>query len=357
MRYSGYFLLGLALLIIFYAIIAAVAWRSGQAARVAQAEAGLVTQISRQLELAHQDIAAGNHALAERRLEELQGWSPDNPEVIALAATIDALAVVPLPTPPLIISDNGTTATPTPVTPTPTDTPTLLPPVATQPNRTPQPAALEARLNQLEAMVADEQWEDAIRELVAFQIDYPNYERFRTNSLLFEAYLGAGFYYTNGNRVTLGISYFEQAEKLGSLPENALSQLYYARTYLTGVSYFGIDWGTSISAFNEICNTLPGFQDACELLVEARIGYGDQLSDTGAHCDAMSQYAQALRSVNDNDVREKWDTAKFWCENPTPTLRASEGTWTPTPPAGQGPWTPTPRPGQGPWTPTPSGGG
>lgn len=353
LRYSGYFLLGAALLIIFYAIIAAVAWRSGQAERTEQAQANLVTNISRQLELAHQDVIAGNIALAERRLEELQRWSPDDPEVIALAATIDAIAATPLPTPRVIISDNGVTITPTPITTTPTATPPLLPPVATQENRTPQPAALEARLNTLQAMVDNEQWEDAIRELVAFQIDYPNYERFRTNSLLFDAYIGAGFHYTNGNRVTLGINYFEQAQKLGTLQEQALSQLYYSRTYLTGVSYFGIDWGRSVSALGEICMTLPGFQDACELLVEARVGYGDQLTIAEDHCGAMFQYAQALRSITNTDLRDKWSVAKQQCENPVPTLRSDVGTWTPTPQRSdqQGAWTPTPQPG--PWTPTP----
>ncbi len=350
LRYSGYALLAAALLIIFYAIIAALAWRSGQATRTEQAQANLVTEISRQLELAHEDIDAGNIALAERRLEELQGWSPDDPDVLSLAATIGAMSASPLPTPLVIVAGDGTTTTATPITPTPSDTPTLLPPVATQPNRTPQPAALETRLNTLETMVTNEQWEDAIRELVAFQIDYPNYERFRTNSLLFEAYLGAGFFFTNGNRVTLGINYFEQAEKLGTLPENAISQLYYSRTYLTGVSYFGINWEVSVNALNEICTTLPGFHDACDLLVEARIGYGDQLAAANEPCSAQFQYAQALRTFNSSDLREKWNTAKWDCENPSPTA-------TPTSDAVQeGPWTPTPQPGQGPWTPTPQGG-
>ncbi len=345
LRYSGYTLLGVALLIIFYAIIAAVAWRSGQEARTEQAQANLVTQIDRQLELANQDIAAGNIALAKRRLEELQGWSADDPEVIALAATLNELVATPLPTPRVVISENGVTATPTPMTPTPSATPTLLPPVPTQANRAPQPAALQARLNTLERMVANERWEDAIRELVAFQIDYPNYERFRTNSLLFDAYLGAGFYFTNGNRVTLGINYFEQAEKLGTLPEAAVGQLYYSRTYLTGVSYFGINWDVSINALGEICSTLPGFQDACELLVEARIGLGDQLSAADDPCGAMFQYAQALRTFNSNELREKWNAASYNCDNPSPTPQDAQGPWTPTPQAtndAQGPWTPTP---------------
>ena len=319
LRISGYILLGVALLIIFYAIIVALAWRSGQVARAEQGQATVIADMARQLELAQENVRDGNIALAERRLQELQAFSPADPEVVALAATIDALNVAPLPTPRFVISENGVTPSPTPVTPTPTATPTLLPPVATQPNRTPQPAALEERLAELEGMVAEERWEDASRELIAFQIDYPNYERFRTDSLLFEAYLGAGFFYTNGNRISLGISYYEQAEKLGTLPEEAISQLYYARRYLVGVSYFGIDWGTSVSALGEICNTVPGYQDACELLVEARIGYGDQLAALEENCDAMTQYALALRSVNDADVRQRWNTVKWKCENPTPT--------------------------------------
>ena len=168
-------------------------------------------------------------------------------------------------------------------------------------------------------MIESKRWEDAIRELVAFQIDYPNYERFRTNSMLFDAYIGAGFYFTNGNRISLGINYFEQAEKLGTLPENALGQLYYSRTYLTGVSYFGINWATAVNTLGEVCSIVPNFHDACELLVEARIGYGDQLSATGDNCGAMFQYAQALRTFNDSELRQKWNTVKFNCENPTPT--------------------------------------
>lgn len=331
LRSSGIILAGLAFLILFYAAIVFAAWGIGNDEISATAEAEFSAETQRQLELAQSDLDSDNLAMAVKRLQFLEENIPNNESVIALALSVTAQAVavdsVPrqLPTPVVITSGGAATSTPTPLPPTetPNETPTPRP----SPTRraTPHPEHIETQLSNIEDAIEDERWEDAIADLIAFQLESPSYERFYTDSLLFDAYLGGGFAFTNSNRVTIGINYFEQAEKLGELPEDALSQLYYSRVYLTAISYYGIDWPRSVSRLDEICTFAPGFQNACDLLFNARTAWGDQFAQSGDTCAAAEQYALALRVSSSSDVTQKLNRNEWSCDNATPTPWGSNG--------------------------------
>ncbi len=326
LRSSGYLLAALAFLILFYATIVLVAWWTGNNASRDEFERELAVEVDRQLTLAQQDVESGNFGLASERLAYLEENTSNNADVVQLAQRIEQATAVQiveeigptpqLPTPIVIVSAPDATPTPTPpaptATPAATPTPTRVPP-------TPRPEHIEQQLGSIERAIENERWEEAIADLTSFQLASPSYERFYTDSLLYEAYVGGGFAFTNSNRVTLGINYFEQAEKLGELPEEAVSQLYYSRSYLTAISYYGIDWPRSVRRLDEICRVAPQFQNSCDLLFNARAAWGDQLADANESCGAAEQYRLALQIGSSGDVSQKHNTTKWKCQNATPT--------------------------------------
>ena len=332
LRLIGIILLGIAILLFFYATIAYIALINGGNARVQEAQAELSREIATQLELANGELAQGQLNLVEHRLEWLQEQAPDRPEVIALQATADAWQAPVSAQQPTAVATAVTAAaaidTATPIPPT-------VQPTATQdePN-TPVPADASLRLIALQQLLEDELWEDAIREITVFQLDEPAYERPTTDKMLFDAYIKAGIQLTNGDHVSRGISYIEQAEKLGSLTEEATSQLYYARLYLTAVSYSGVRWQVTIPSLLELCNFVPAFHDSCDMLYEARLSFGDQLVQSGDFCPAEEQYQAALDYQPSQDINRKFFDAQAGCRRATATPKPS-GVWTPTPVADQ----------------------
>ena len=325
-RVGGYVLAAIAFLVVFYAAIVMAGLWFGSRANDERAIADFATKNARQLELAEVDIENGEFELALDRLEYLETRIPGDNSVAALAATLTANAATieptrPLPTPVIMRSGEEPVATEEiPPTPEATETPQPLPTRApTRIATVEHPEDIKRKLVDIEESLDNERWEDAISNLIAFQLDHPDYERFYTDSLLFNAYNGAGFEFTNSNRVSLGINYFEQAEKLGELPEDAVSQLYFSRVYLAAMSFYGVDWPRSVNRLEEICSIAPLFQDSCSTLFNARVAWGDQLSIAEEHCLALEQYTLALRVGTSRDVSQKMSTAEWKCRSATPT--------------------------------------
>ncbi len=325
LRFSGYLLLVVAFLIIFFATVIFAAYRRGISTRDANATAVFEQDTARQIELAQTNIAEGNLAYAAERLEWLEQRIPNDATFLDLRVTVTAMSVTPeisrpLPTPQIVsiggIATNTPTSTPiVSLTPSPTprnETPTSPPP-------TTRPENLHSELVTVENSIELSQCEDAISALIAFQLAHPEYERFYTDSLLFNAYIGAGFQYTNSNGVTIGINYFEEAEKLGELPEDAVSQLYFSRSFLTARAYYGIDWPLSIQRLTEICTLAPLFQSSCDLLFNAHIAYGNQLEEAGDYCPAVEQFRHALAHGTSANLASKIKQAEWKCEDATPT--------------------------------------
>lgn len=316
LRIVGYTLVAFALLIAFYALIAFFAWQSGQAERAQRTETELRSAVERQFDLAAADVAAGNPDLAAQRINYLATLVPTDPRLLPLQATVAAQRAQ---------SVGGAAASATP-----TATATATPPTASGDNPTATPPADPApivtldsdpavALAEIEAAIAAERWEDAIADLVAFQLAYPAYERYTTDTLLQEAYIGAGFYYTNRDRVSLGVTYFEQALKLGPIPDTARGQLNFSRAYLNALAYYGINWSIAIANLEQICPFAPQFQDSCARLVQARIAYGNQLMAAEQYCPAETQFAAALRVAESAEATSRLNAARGACASATPT--------------------------------------
>ena len=299
-RIVGVFLIVLALLIGWFALLGYIAWQDGQQLRVEKQREEAAAELENQITIAREDIASGRYNLALRRLEWILEQSPENEEALTLRQ--NALAGLSALMTPVII-DESATPTPTPL-PTPTAGPIG------------EPAGELARIEQL---IASEKWKEAVAGLVAFQQQLPDYERAETDRLLYEAYIQRGIELAQGTQIELGLFYFDQAERLGDLPQEALDYRLWGELYLEGIAYYGVNWNVAMYYFRDLCLAAPFYQSSCDLLYEALINYGDVLAGSLDWCPAIPLYEEALGYGRSQNLLDKLSNAREECALATPT--------------------------------------
>ena len=218
-RGIGLTLVVFSLLLAYYLIIALLGWQSGQRLLVAQRNEVLLLEINKQKELAQQDLNQDRYALAERRMEWVLERSPNDTEARAIRE--DAIvALNALLTPVVVISS--------PVAPTPTPLPS------------PTPGLIEdagQELQRLYQLQENEAWLDLVPALLTFQRQFPNYERWETDALLYDGYVNLGLSLVTGEQIEQGLFYLSQAETLKDLPQEVLDYETWAELYLAGYCF------------------------------------------------------------------------------------------------------------------------
>ena len=292
-------LLGLALVIFSvvvatYLVVAYFAFESGQAQRVEQEATTRAEQISRQIELARQDLAEGSDNLALTRLDWVLAQDATNADAQALRQEVLNSRQQPTP-------------------------------ASTEPPIEPEPAAEEstdgdatADLQAIRRLTAAERWDEALPLLLAFQHAYPDHERGQTDQLLYDAYVALGLQAINTDRIEMGLNYFSQAERLGNLPQEALDYRVWADLYYQAVAYSGVNWDIAAGYWRDLCNAAPFFQGACERFQIALIGLGDQLAYQLDWCPAVPVYQEAWNRQPTESLDAKLAQAREGCASATP---------------------------------------
>lgn len=302
LRGFGLVLVVIAVLLAVYGTVVYAAWQRGQSLRVENARQALEEQIANQIELARGDIAAGNFALAMRRLD----WVLERDPASVEGQTLHSQA------------QSGLNAR---LTPTPRPTPTSTPEAVETPAEAVQPGSSfdqEAFAN-LESLMDEGRWAAAVSAIAAFQQDFPNERRQKTDEMLYNAYINLGVEMVSGSQIELGVFYLGQAERLGDLPPDVEDQRTWAELYLLGIGYYGVDWATTIFYFQGLCAAAPFYQDACRKLFEAYVAYGDQYASVRDWCPAEAWYIEAVRLDNVTAVVDKRREAATNCLDATPT--------------------------------------
>ena len=290
-------LFGLALVIVSvvlatYLLVAYFAYETGQAERVAQETTARDEQIARQIELARQDLAEDSAHLALTRLDWVLAQEPGNADALALrqqATAAEAAGQAPQPT-----AGPRPTAEPTPEEVV-TDDKTL------------------AELQTIRRLVAGEQLEEALAGLLAFQQRFPDYERQETDRLLFDTYIALGLSFVNTEKVELGLNYFAQAEKLGTLPQEAQDYRVWADLYFQGIAYSGVNWGIAADYWADLCAAAPFYRDACARLDRALVGQGDTFAFNLDWCPALEIYQRAWNRQPSDALGNKVAQARESC--------------------------------------------
>ena len=339
-RRSSWYLIGILMALLIVLAGAALGIPRGINDRVALAEAQAAPKIASQLELARADVDEGRYEVAKTRLD----WILDE---MGSYLTEDELAEVGvLYTQVLLmleVESAALAATPTPSIPTMTPTPDL--------------RGEEELFNTAQGYIAAESWEEAVQTLEALREKNLTYRAVEVDGLFYIALRNRGI-----NKILVegslepGIYDLTLAEQFAPLDSRADSYRSWARYYITGASYWDVDWEQVIYFFEQVSANLPNLRDgtgmtATERYRQGLIGYANVLAGEEKWCQAQEYFDKAFAIASDPLVQPTaqfvadkcWDVQNPPTETPGPTSEPTSETPTEEPTIENTP-TPTPSP-------------
>jgi len=244
-----------------------------------------------QFQLGLQDMEAGHYDRARQRFEYVIELDPSYPGVTEKLA--DVLLYL------------NATATPT-VAPTPTITPT------------PDTRNVEQLFTQAQQDLANSSWDAAINTLLSLRKADPVFQPVWVDDMLFVAYRNRGKDKVLGADLEGGIYDLTVAAQFGYLDVDSRGLQDWARLYLTGASFWELDWSQAVFYFAQVAPALPNLSDgsgwtAAERYRLALIGYGEDLIELTEWCQAQTQLELALSMGPDEKGQQLYDQASQVC--------------------------------------------
>ena len=284
-------LLGLVGLVLIAVLSAFGGYNEGIRQRKQAEVAQLSAVIDEQFRLGLQEMQAGNFDLARQHFEYVVELNPAYPEVT------DKLADV--------LFYLNATATPT-VEPTPTITPT------------PDTRNVQELFTQAQQDLANSEWSTAIDTLLALRKADPAYQPVWVDDMLYLSFRNRGKTKILNADLEGGIYDMTVAGQYGYLDFDSRSLQDWARLYITGASFWELDWLQAVFYFAQIAPALPNLRDgsgwtAAERYRLALIGYGGDLAEKGEWCDAVQQLELSLSMGPDQDGQKLFDEASDHC--------------------------------------------
>lgn len=293
-------LCGFLLVILLTAGGAYFGYRSAVQMRMQQMANDIALMATTQFQLGLQDIDAGRYQAARQRFEYVIQIDPKFPGVAEkLSEVMLKMASITTPTPDI---------TPT-VAPTPT--------VDNRPK--------EELWNSAIQFARAKDWESTIATLDAMRKQDIAFRPLDVDGLYYIAlrYRGIDKIVLNGN-LEGGIYDLALMERFGPMDKEADAFRNWARFYLTGASFWEIDWPKVLEYFSQIYASLPNLRDgsgwtAAERFRIASIKYGDKLAAGEDFCGARDQYRNALNIAQDDKLAPTATKVQLICQPPTAT--------------------------------------
>lgn len=263
-----------------------------------------------QFNLALEDMAAGRFEIARQRLEAVIQIEPGYPGVVEKLSVV-ILALQPTPTPTL--------------TPKPTLTPT------------PDNRGREEIFNQAKQHLANEEWQMALDTLDALRKEDISYRAIEVDSMYYVALRNRGVERIAEGSLEMGLYLLSLAERFGYLDSQALGMRTWTRFYLTGASFWKVDWAQASYYFGMVYPYYPGLRDSSGITAkdryrEATLRYADQLALAEDYCTALEQYNAVWALGLDPTIEPTVTAVREACEGPqvTPEPPPTDATITPT---------------------------
>lgn len=299
-------LLSILTLIIIAAMSAFGGYRSGQQTLASAQTTQQYSLIETQFALGVEDLNAKRLNLARQRFEWVIEHDPSYPGVTDKLADVIMLANI--------------TATPT-LAPTPTLTPT------------PDLRSVEEKYTQAQQLMAGADWDGAIDTLLRLRKENPAFHAIEIDGMLYVAFRNRGVHKIQVSDLEGGTYDLALAERFGPLDAEAKNWRSWAEYYITGASFWEVDWTKVIEYFSQLAPVVPNLMDgsgwtATDRLRIAYIRYGDQLAQAGEWCMAQEQYNLGMQIGSNPEAEPTATWVAEQCASgaePEPT----EGTITP----------------------------
>lgn len=312
-RRSSWFFMGFILILLIILVGVLLGIPQGINDRVSLAETQASPKIQSQLENARLDIAEERYELALDRLD----WILD--EMAPYMSEEELAEVGNLYSQTLLkLTSSGTP------TPMPSPTPTI--PVSTP---TPDLRGEEELFTLAQQYIAEESWNETIQTLEALRQKNLDYKSVQVDGMLYVALRNRGVkkILVEGS-LEPGIYDLTLAERFAPLDSTAEGYRTWTRLYLTGASFWGVDWAQVVYFFEQVYPALPNLRDGTNMTATERfrigaIEYASQLAASGKFCEAQ-EYFQKAQSISGDPVVQP--TAQWAAEEcyaiqnpPTPT--------------------------------------
>ena len=271
-------------------------YSSGVNQRV-QAEKSITSQqLSEQFSFALVDIEFGRYDNAKQRLQYIISKDPGYPG--AQQKLTEVLVVSSMPT----------------STPIPTLT------------STPDFSGAESAFQRAQQLTNAQDWPGALGALDTIRKLDSSYNTAQVDGMYYFALRNYGFdLITKEGNLEGGIYHLTLAERFGPLDNTAIGLREGARMYITGASFWELDWLQALNYFSQVGTGWPSLWDgtmtAAQRYYIASMRYGDDLFNQQKYCAANEQYANAqaigaLDQISDGNAAE----AYIQCFPPTATL-------------------------------------
>lgn len=296
-RWIGGFIL-ISLLIVGLAIF--LGYQNGVKRRLDHERTLLMDQISLQLDLAYKDIAEENYENAKIRLEYIIGKYPSFPGASDMLVEVMMHLEVPTPVPtvPVVME---------------TDEPEITP--------TPDVRASEETFSQIQQSIASEQWNQAVENIEALRESNYDYKSVEVDGYYFIAMRNRGIQRIWAGELEQGMYDLSVAGQLGAIDSVAAGAVSWASLYMTGASYWDVNWSGAVDIFSQLYTQMPYFSDSSGMTTSERYRIslyklGDQFAATGDYCSASSYYQQSLAIGINLDIQVTATWLAETCANP-----------------------------------------
>ena len=304
-------------ILLFVLMIAAgmfLGYRNGVQRRMANEKALLMEQISLQLEWTYKDMDAGRYENAKARLEYIIEKYPEFPGVADLMTQVIGKLNEPVPTPTQIAI---ATAEPGVIV-------------------TPDVRGAEEKFAQLTQHIINQEWDLAVQTVQSLKESNFDYRTIEVDGLYFIALRNRGIQRIWAGELEQGMYDLSVAAELGALDSQAAGAESWATTYLTGASFWDVNWPGAVEIFGQLYAQMPYFSDSTGMTTAERYRIalyrlGDQFAAQGDYCNASSYYNQSLAVGGNLDIQVTATAYAEACANPVTTPEPPLDV-TPTPP-------------------------
>jgi tetratricopeptide (TPR) repeat protein len=266
-----WFLLAVIILVAVIAVSGFLGYQDGIAQRTSYEVTQVALTLKEQFDLGVQDIEAGRYEVARQRFDYILQLEPGYPGVTdKLTEVLLVLNVTATPTP-------VPTSTPIPVTPTPD-------------------LRGEAELfAQAEDFIRNKEWSEAIQTLETLRKKNPEYRAIDLDGMFYLAFRQRGTQKITAGDLESGIYDLTLAERFGLLDTEADGLRTWARYYITGASFWEVDWSQAVFYFEQVAAAYPNMQDgsgwfASQRYKEALVNYAEWLAGLEDWCAAEQVY-------------------------------------------------------------------
>jgi tetratricopeptide (TPR) repeat protein len=201
-----------------------------------------------------------------------------------------------------------------------------------QPLATPTRSNLNAEglFNQATQEVQTLQWAAAMNTLEALRNEDTTFRTIDVDGLFFTTmrYRAVDMIVKEGN-LEEGLYLFSLVSRYAPLDHDAVNYSNWARLYLTGASYWGVDWEQVVNYFSQLAAAFPYMHDgtgwtANDRLMKGSEYYGDQLAAKGEHCNAVEQFQIAINFNPTEELKDKYNRSYLKCHPPTAKPKPTE---------------------------------